>query len=229
MCTTTAPENTYTAYAAALGCTDIRDERDAQRRVNACLAALGCVRSCPRCWGSGHFSRNSFGSTTCYTCNGRGQVVVKITRKVIADAAKRVAAGELDAWRAANRARAAAKRALAPLLAAFDDVHKGNAVGREYSAAYDAKYRGALNLRVSQQVEFPEDLHRAQEMVNSIYSAVFEARTPNLYGLTPEQAAERVQWALAALPELLAAWAQYKADREAAHLARETAATVMEW
>ena len=229
MTTLFATENPFTAYATALGCENIRDERDAAKRVNSCLAALGCVRDCPRCGGSGHFSRNSYGSTTCYTCDGRGRVVVKITAKVVAEAAKRVAAGELDGWRAANRARAAAKRALAPMIAAFDALAKGNTIGREYEDAYCAKYRGAINVRVSEQVEFPEDLHRAQNLVNSITSAVYETRHPSLYGLTPESAAARVQWALAALPEVVAAWSAYKAERDAAALARETAATVTEW
>jgi hypothetical protein len=33
--------------------------------------------ACPRCGGSGHFSRNSYGSTVCYECNGAKTVLRK--------------------------------------------------------------------------------------------------------------------------------------------------------
>ena len=229
MTTLFATENPFTAYATALGCENIRDERDAAKRVNSCLAALGCVRDCPRCGGSGHFSRNSYGSTTCYTCDGRGRVVVKITAKEVAEAAKRVAAGALDGWRAANRARAEAKRAILPACDAFDAAQKACPIGRECDAAYNAKYNGRITARVSAQVEFPEDLHRAQIMVNSLSTAVHEARNFGLYRVSPEDAKATAEWAIGALAEVAATWAQYKGDRDAAALAHETAATVTEW
>jgi hypothetical protein len=212
MNTSTATENTYTAFAAALGCTGIRDERDALRRVNSCLAALGCVRSCPRCYGSGHFSRNSYGSTTCYTCDGRGQVVVKITAKVVAEAAKVVAAGELDGWRAANRANAAAKRAIAPIMAVVDEEWKNGAVHTAHKNDGDAwrVLYPSLN-------DYPA--FNAAGLINSAHdlaaSAACQYRSK---GMTGEQRLAAVNEALAAIREINAAFAQFIADERAAQV-----------
>jgi DnaJ-class molecular chaperone len=79
-------------YALALDCKGVRDERDAKGRVERCLAALGYIQTCGRCGGGGHYSRNSFGDTRCYDCTGRGTVLAKVTKKIVAEAAKRVAA-----------------------------------------------------------------------------------------------------------------------------------------
>jgi len=212
MSTTTATETTYTAYATALGCTGIRDERDALRRVNSCLAALGCVRSCPRCWGSGHFSRNSYGSNTCYTCNGRGKVVVKITAKVIADAAKRVAAGELDAWRAANRANAAAKRAIAPIMAVVDHEWKTGAVHTAYRNDGDSwrVLYPSLN-------DYPA--YNAAGLINSAWeNAHAAACSYRSEGMTGEQRLATINECLAAIREINAAFAQFIADERAAQV-----------
>lgn len=206
----TTTVTTWTAYAAALGCENIRDERDAAARVNSCLAALGYVRSCPRCGGTGHHSRNSFGSTTCYTCDGRCKVVVKITAAVIEAAAKRVAAGELDAWRAANRARAAAKRAIAPVMAAVNHEWKTGAVHEAYRAFSNAWRAGS-----------GADLYTAPEfiaagLINDVQEharAMASDHPPK--GTTPEYRLAEVEWCLATVRAINATFAEYMAGRPA--------------
>lgn len=108
---TTTIKFNWIEFAAALRCQNVRDEGDAAGRVQRILGALGYMRPCNRCGGSGQFSRNSFGQTHCYDCGGRGEYLRDITPAIVAEASQRVAAGELDAWRAANRARAAEKQA----------------------------------------------------------------------------------------------------------------------
>ena len=212
MTTLFATENTFTAYATALGCENIRDERDAAKRVNSCLAALGCVRDCPRCGGSGHFSRYSYGSTTCYTCDGRGRVVVKITAKVVAEAAKRVAAGELDGWRAANRARAAAKRAIAPIMEVVDHEWKTGEVHTAYRNDGDS-------WRVLYPTLNDYPAYNAASLINSAWENAHAAACPHRSGNVPADVRlATINECLTAIREINAAFAQFIADERAAQV-----------
>jgi hypothetical protein len=157
----------WTAYAAALACKNVRDERDAKGRVERCLAALGYVRTCGRCGGGGHYSRNANGDTRCYDCTGRGEVLQKVTSRLVAEAAKRVEAGELDAWRTANVAAADAKRAIAPLMVALTEAWSKGAV----HTAYKAWRRGSDAL-----VEAP--LYRAATLINSVWDRAKALESP---------------------------------------------------
>lgn len=154
-------------YAAALKCQNVRDERDAKGRVERCLAALGYVRACPRCGGGGHYSRNAYGDTRCYSCVGRGEVLQTVTPRIVAEAAKRVEAGELDAWRAANRAAAEAKRAIAPLIRDLTDDWSKGAV----HTAYKAWNRGSDAL-----MDAP--VFRAAGLINSVWDRAKDLESP---------------------------------------------------
>jgi hypothetical protein len=155
---TTNTAAAWTAYAAALACKNVRDERDAKGRVERCLAALGYVRPCGRCGGGGHYSRNAYGDTRCYDCTGRGEVLQKVTARLVAEAAKRVEAGELDAWRAANVATAEAKRAIAPLMADINAAWSKGAVHTAYKVAYKS---------LSSDVVVDLPVFRAVKLINS--------------------------------------------------------------
>ena len=156
---TTNTATVWTAYAAALACKNVRDERDAKGRVGRCLAALGYVRPCGRCGGGGHYSRNAYGDTRCYDCTGRGEVLQKVTARLVAEAAKRVEAGELDAWRAANVAAAEAKRAIAPLMADINAAWSKGAVHTAYKAM-----RG-----VDSDIVVASPAYRAATLINSVW------------------------------------------------------------
>ena len=165
MTTTTA--TTWITYAAALKCQNVRGERDAKGRVERCLAALGYVRVCGRCGGGGHYSRNANGDTRCYDCVGRGEVLQRVTARMVAEAAKRVEAGELDAWRAANRAAAEAKRAIAPLIRDLTVEWSKGAV----HTAYKAWDRGADAL-----MDAP--VFRAAGLINSVWGRAKDLESP---------------------------------------------------
>ena len=176
---TTATAANWTAYAAALKCQNVRDDRDAQGRVQRCLAALGYVRACPRCGGSGHYSRNAYGDTRCYSCAGRGEVLQTVTSRLVAEAAKRVEAGELDAWRAANRAAAEAKREIAPLIRDLTEAWSKGAV----HTAYKAWNRGSDAL-----MDAP--VFRAAGLINSVWERAKDLESP--YGARGLSQVERL-------------------------------------
>lgn len=159
---------TWTAYAAALACKNVRDERDAKGRVERCLAALGYVRPCGRCGGGGHYSRNANGDTRCYDCTGRGEVLQKVTARLVAEAAKRVEAGELDAWRAANVAAAEAKRAIAPLMADLTAAWSTGAVHTAYRAM-----RG-----VDSDIVVASPAYRAASLINEVWGRAKDLESP---------------------------------------------------
>ena len=215
--TTTAA--TWTDYALALDCKGVRDERDAKGRVERCLAALGYVQTCGRCGGGGHYSRNSFGDTRCYDCTGRGTVLAKVTKKIVAEAAKRVAAGELDGWRAANRANAEAKRAIAPVMATLVAEWQNGAVHADHSSRRDEWRVMGLDLYT-----WPPYL--AAGLINKAHSRACAAACP--YRSKGQTAAERIATineCLAMVREINASYGEFLAEQRAA----EVAATIMEF
>lgn len=96
---------------------------DANRRtrmLQSRLVGLGLGQQCGRCGGSGRYSRNAQGSTTCYGCAGSGYAAQRLTADLLAQARAAVDAGKLDAYLEKRRAdsviyatvRAAADRVL---------------------------------------------------------------------------------------------------------------------
>ena len=215
----TKTEATWMDYALALDCKGVRDERDAKGRVERCLAALGYIQTCGRCGGGGHYSRNSFGDTRCYDCTGRGTVLARVTKKIVAEAAKRVAAGELAEWRAANRANAEAKRAIAPVMATLDAEWKEGAVHADFSSRRNEWRVMGLDLYT-----WPPYL--AAGLINKAHSRAHDAATP--YGSKGRTAAERIATineCLAMVREINASYEEFLAEQRAA----EIAATIMEF
>ena len=87
------------------------------RNVYSRMRALGLLVTCTRCAGSGHHSFNLTHGTMCYGCNGHTVTVPKrITKKLLTVVAAKVAAGGLDDYFAANRAAAAFRREIKPLI-----------------------------------------------------------------------------------------------------------------
>jgi hypothetical protein len=138
---------------------------DAVRNV---LWSLGLREPCSRCLGSGHYSRNSFGSTVCYKCLGRKTFAAKLTRKVLDAARAKVEAGELDALRKQAQARAAARKAVAQKIAAAELVY--SEIASAYSAGSRAVDAAPSELRQEALHAFVQGpLFRAQGINNALF------------------------------------------------------------
>ena len=136
-----------------------------EKNVPACMYAIGIVDGCVRCGGCGEYSFNYSRGTRCFGCNGKGKVVAKLTKKTLEVARVKVAAGELEAVRAHNRAKREAREAIAPTYALLRAMY--STIAAEYEAAYKARYctRGAMP------TDMPESLYNAQTMNNSLSTA----------------------------------------------------------
>jgi hypothetical protein len=119
------------------------------------LVALGYVKTCSRCGGSGRYSFNLMDGDRCFGCSGSGKQMMPITAKLVADAKARQDAGELDAYFARNRARAAAKAQIAPLVAEARAIYE--TIGDAYTRA------GKVGWNIN------DALCRAQTMNNSLF------------------------------------------------------------
>jgi len=73
------------------------------------LWAIDLGEFCSRCNGSGHHSRNSMGSTTCYKCNGQKYALPKLTNKLLEQTKAAVAEGKLKPYLEMVARRRAAK------------------------------------------------------------------------------------------------------------------------
>jgi len=113
--TTRAAKFSESDAAKILGC-DVRALRIRQ-------VALGLVKPCGRCGGSGSYSYNAF------------------------DGTRRQDAGELDAYFATNRARHAAKKRIAPL------AEEAKALYEPIAAAYDVEYRAKYRSEESREMD----------------------------------------------------------------------------
>lgn len=80
-------------------------------RMNTRLHALGHAAPCGRCGGSGNYSYNQISGTRCFGCDGAGGVPPKMTRELLAEVEKSVAAGALDRYLEGVRMRQAAQGA----------------------------------------------------------------------------------------------------------------------
>jgi cytochrome c1 len=155
--TTTKPASKLMTEALALFA--VKDEKG----VSACLYALGLRQACTRCGGSGHYSFNRVNGTVCFGCNGQRQHAAKLTREVLEAARVKVAAGDLEAIRAANRARKAARKDIAPLVTEACAVY--DTIGNAYTEASRGDDVGAF-------IRSP--MFYAQTMNNSLRGAVWE-------------------------------------------------------
>lgn len=159
MKTTTRQPLTFNDMAVAFGIVK-GDDRAKARSVQSRLAALGYVKECGRCGGDGHYSYNQITGTRCFGCGGSGRQLIRITADVLAEAVARQAAGELDAYFAANKARGDARRAIGPILATFDAEWSGGAVHTSAQVVKSADFRaaGLVNSLHSAAHEIDEDV-----------------------------------------------------------------------
>jgi|CXWK01.1.fsa_nt_gi hypothetical protein len=211
MKTTTRQPLTFNDMAVAFGIVK-GDDRAKARSVQSRLAALGYVKECGRCGGDGHYSYNQITGTRCFGCGGSGRQLIRITADVLAEAVARQAAGELDAYFAANKARGDARRAIGPILATFDAEWSGGAVHTSYKAVSFFGRRDApfTSAQVVESADF-----RAAGLVNSLHSAAHEIEFQSKReGFDALAGVDAMRGILALLREVNAAWTAYDgADR----------------
>ena len=123
------------------------------------LVALGYVKTCGRCGGSGSYSYNQMDGDRCFGCSGSGKQMMAITAAIVAEAKARQDAGELDEYFARNRARAAAKAMIAPLVSEAEAVY--STIGAAYTRA------GRANTDTAAFVQSP--IFHAQSMNNALF------------------------------------------------------------
>lgn len=175
--------------------------------VRSCMYALGLREICSRCLGSGHYSRNSFGSTVCYKCNGRKAFAAKLTRKVLDAARAKVEAGDLAVARARAAERSAARKSIKAQLEAeraastfiADAYMDGSRVVDGNRTWCDRS--GPLTAFVA------SPLFRAREMSVSIGRVAFEASLAvEFHGADPVRAVATIDACAAMQLDLAAAW-----------------------
>jgi len=125
-------------------------------KVPTILFALGFREVCSRCGGSGSYSWNPVDGSRCFGCAGAGKRAATLTAAILEAARAKVEAGELEALRAAGRAKNQARREIAPL------VEAARAVYMTIGLAYEASYKPGGG-------SIPEPLMLAQTLNNAIY------------------------------------------------------------
>ena len=149
------PTALVTAALALFGITDAA-------KIPAILYALGLRESCGRCGGSGRYSYCQMYGDKCFGCSGHGMKAAKLTKITLAAARAKVEAGDLAALRAAYAAKIAAKKQIAPVVAAAREVYL--TIGNAYTAASMAN---ATREETHAFVESP--LFRAQDLNNALF------------------------------------------------------------
>ena len=171
------------------------------KRIQSCLYALGFRQTCGRCGGTGRYSYNQMDGDRCYGCQGKKNVAVKLTRKVLDDARVKVEAGDLA------RAREAAKRKIEARTSIEGLVERAYAIYKTIGDAYTRNSGG-----------FGSPLYLAQTMNNSIFWDYIKdiARSAEFgYRKDFETCVARIVEATALLVELRDAWLRFDAERKA--------------
>lgn len=118
----TAPSSTVSKIAQVLLLSQEGGEAQVLRRVKARIAGLRIGRTCGRCAGSGHYSRNYYGSTTCYACNGRTVLAPRTSaqwRSALVTASTMAQDGTLDRYLQELRGRKLRRVAMDRAMAAW--------------------------------------------------------------------------------------------------------------
>lgn len=184
------------------------------KAVRQRFVALGYVKVCGRCGGSGRYSYNQMDGDRCFGCSGSGKVILPVTRARAEEAAARTAAGDLDAYFARNEATRAAKAMIAPLLVEATALIK--AIGDAYMYANRAGTLGTLEDRAP--------VWHAQTMNGAIYYGRQVGHAPTVPALmsvselesalkwgktTPVVVAREIAERVAMLRDLNTAWTAF--------------------
>lgn len=189
---------------------------DAPKRIPAILHALGLRETCSRCGGSGHYSFNQIDGSRCFGCNGAGERAAPLTAATLEAARVKVEAGELETIRVKARAKAAARREIAPMVEAARVIYA--VIADEYTAGSKANVS-----REDVHAFVGGPLFRAQTLNNALFwgEQVRGGKAPGLTGILSDvksgarrdylEARAQVIELTLALEELVAAWTAWKA------------------
>jgi hypothetical protein len=149
----------------------------------------------------------------CYGCNGKKNVAVKLTRKVLDEARVKVEAGELVRIREVGAARIAARKAVEAIEPAIEAAYAP--IGAAHSAEYKAVFGSANwdNVNGCRIREFDETISRAQHMNNSLRRAFWDLKFELKYNkIEARLALQKAEEILKLLGILHAEWFSFRAS-----------------
>ena len=155
---TTAAKKTPALVTAALALFALTDAA----KIPGILYALGFRDACGRCGGSGSYSYCQTHGTKCFGCGGHGMKAAKLTKATLAAARVKVEAGDLVTLRAAYAAKMAAKKKIAPMVAAAMEIYA--TIGNAYTAASMA----ARSMDETHALVHTSAIFRAQTLNNAL-------------------------------------------------------------
>lgn len=131
------------------------------KNLNGRLGALDLLVPCNRCGGSGNYSFCPGHGTTCFGCGGGGKELPKLTVKLLKLTQEKVAAGALEPYFAACKAKAEARAMVKPLIS------KAKTLYAFIGAAYDTEYVRSSRLGLLGSID--PKVFAAQTMNNALY------------------------------------------------------------
>jgi hypothetical protein len=210
---TTKPARfTETDAASLLGCS--------VKSLRSRMVALGYVKICSRCCGTGRYSYNQMDGDRCYGCNGRGKSLLPVTRKLALEMKARQDAGELADYFARCQRNAEARAALLPLCVEIDTLWTTSHIGAAYTRASHNRGRGGPVLCTRRRWDHIPELGRggwvgedwdsplmlAQCLINDLWGAMKDTERAVKRGDVADPIAARTEltWILDTLRAVLA-------------------------
>jgi hypothetical protein len=166
-------------------------------KLKARLSGMRLGETCSRCLGSGHFSRNSSGSTVCYKCNGARVTypgTLKGWKSTITMAKEAVERGELESYFKLLHGRRVSKTATDRAMKAWLDL------GLNYNWLEAAEARKIVE--AGGELSQEQSLNLAISEVNSKASDIYQGISDLVYGSPKDPRSEEER--LRALPSALA-------------------------
>jgi hypothetical protein len=201
--TTTKPARfTETDAASLLGCP--------VKSLRSRMVALGYVKICSRCCGTGRYSYNQMDGDRCYGCNGRGKSLLPVTRKLAAEMKARQDAGELADYFARCQRNAEARAALLPLCVEIDTLWTNSHIGAAYTKASRNRGNGGPVLCARRRWDHIPELGRGgwvgEVLMNDLWGAMKEIERAVKRGDVADPIAARVElaWILDTMRAVLA-------------------------
>ena len=141
------------------------------KNLHGRLGALDLLVPCNRCGGSGNYSFCPGHGTTCFGCNGSGKGLPKLTAKLLKVSEEKVAAGALEPYFAACKAKAEARAMVKPLIQNAKTLYM--VIGEAYNVEYIRSSRLGLSGGMDPKV------FKAQTMNNVLYYGCDTRRATN--------------------------------------------------
>ncbi len=108
---------------ALLSTPELRDLNNDVGRLGSRILGLGLSRTCTRCSGSGHHSKNRMGSTTCYKCNGKTVTPPLHNARLVAQVEEKIANGAFDTYIADIKVKSQQRRDASKIQGKVTDLY----------------------------------------------------------------------------------------------------------